>query len=405
MAIWKRQNSNQQNHSKKAYGLTVRITTAALIVLWVGSCLLLQGCIGGAAKLDTLGIVYGCSIDVGERVGDVSMTAYMLKSSPIPDATEDSEYKTISAQGNSLSSLTGELSMKAERNLFWGHNQLVAFSEEMAKQGLKPWLSSFYTDRDKRGAENVVIVKGKASDLFEIVNFIDQNPVQGISDLVEEGNGTGYIMASNIHTLVDSQISESRCGLVPIGEIRQDNQGQKTFALTGLAVIQDYQMIGQLDLEQARGAMIVLDNVQGGAINVDYSEEELVGCQIVECNGDLHVDDRGKSTYTLDVLLEYSLEEQSGETDFTEPQQMEALNQKMEQEMKTQVESALALSKQMGGDFLGLANTMYGQDLSQYKQSGGSAAILAQADIRVQITCKLIYHGLNYRPAVPGEGF
>ena len=295
--------------------------------------------------------------------------------------------------------------MKAERNLFWGHNQLVAFSSELAKEGLKPWLSSFYTDRDKRGAEDVVIVQGRASDLFDIVNYIDQNPVEGISDLVEEGSGTGYVMASNIHTLVDSQISKSRCGLVPMGEIQEDAQGNKTFLLTGLAVIRDYQMIGQLDFDEARGAMIALDSVQGGAMAVTFAEDEIVGCQIIECNADLHVDERGENTYTLDVLLEYSLEEQSGDTDFTLPRQMEALNEKLAREIEEQIQATLALSKQMGADYLGLANTLYGQDPAAYQKSRGPDAVLEQADVQIQITCKLIYHGINYRPAVPGEGF
>ncbi|MFO8059419.1 MAG: hypothetical protein R6U70_02005, partial [Bacillota bacterium] len=145
----------------------IRILLAALII---------SGAFLGSSCWDRrdpehLAYVIGTGFDVEEdgRFHVIAQLANPLVLGGELGATggEDKAFWVVSASGYTPLDAMRNLAEGTSRELFWAHNRVVMFSEELARRGIAPVLDLFERQRQLRTIAHPAVVSGDLRTLME----------------------------------------------------------------------------------------------------------------------------------------------------------------------------------------------------------------------------------------------
>jgi len=74
----------------------------------------------------------------------------------------------ITGEAQTIFAATRSLSDTSPRRLFYSHNQVLVFSEELARKGIQDYIDVFIRDVEARTTEWMVVTPGKASDFLSV---------------------------------------------------------------------------------------------------------------------------------------------------------------------------------------------------------------------------------------------
>lgn len=165
------------------------ITIFMVFVLSVS--LVISGCWDGH-ELNDQYIILGFSID---KAGDkIRLSIRTVKGAAAPSmgkkedsGSEELAFNIFSAEGDSISDAAKGLDHLATRYIYGGHTQVLFIGEELAREGIMPYLDYFIRNRLSRDTSWIVIAKnGKGEDLLTLTDEHIKYPSKTIDDLVRK---------------------------------------------------------------------------------------------------------------------------------------------------------------------------------------------------------------------------
>lgn len=286
----------------------IYIFTPILIIL-----LLLTSCTG-ARELDTIGIVVSTGIDLED--GQIVITNEVINPAlGHGGKNEDINENTKFVQGRGLTVVDAisQISLAFDRELYYPHNYLVIFGEEVAKEGIGKYIDVLSRNTEQREMAYLLVSQGdKAYDVMGINSGISTSPGNYMYEILKGENfkGKTRTIATNEFLRYYYRAQEGYIfGVVRVIEQPEINKmlTNKTIdvlCIEGGSVFEHDKLIGYYSGDEMIGFNFLVDNLKSTDIvfeNPQYAED--TNAQIAE-KGRYSVVKVFRSKTTLDIKLE-----------------------------------------------------------------------------------------------------
>ncbi|WP_438432619.1 Ger(x)C family spore germination protein [Gorillibacterium sp. sgz500922] len=244
---------------------------AALVVL--GGC-------WDQTEIEQRGFVVGTALDQADE-GQIRVTYQMavpkaMQKPSEQDGGSSKPFLNLSATARTDFGASRDMANETSRPPYLEHNRVILISEALAREGnVSKVLDVYVRDAETRRAAKVMITKGEASPLFNILPQTERLPAEYIDSTAENPRKTGSITpATNIGDVHRFLLEKASFALPVVTGVPKENK----IVLSGSAVFngEKNQLRGFLDGEETTGR-----NMLTGSIRSTTIETEVYGKNIV----------------------------------------------------------------------------------------------------------------------------
>lgn len=289
-----------------------------------------------------------------------------------------------------------ELIKFTKRRLDFGHTEAWMIGEELAQENFIRLLDIIRRDQMLRLSGHMFITK---DDPAEILNTptLYKHLVSGelTSSLPQTKFIAEYtpITLREFYKLIEGPISNA---YIPIIYLDKNNK-QEITAIDGTAVIKKDKMVGELDKEETAGLNLLLNNVQGGSIQVDLDENEKVSIEI----GKLKTKTTPKLTGDkVDVMVEVKVNGTLGDNmtpNKIDEKLFKIIEGKISEHIEATIQSTLnKLQQEYKTDITKIGLETYRKYPQEWKdiQSKWDEDIFAKANVSIEAKVNIFHQGL-----------
>ncbi len=382
---------------------------AAALFICILLCLPLCSC-WSERELNTLAIVIGSALDVGDQPDTVKLTAQVIKPSEIGSDSSggsggsgEKAYVNISYTDKSILSAVREITRMQNRRLYFAHSDVIIFSSDLARQDMAEGLDAFTRDYEARMNVFILIARGKASEILGEDITLEKAPAFHITGMMENQKANSETVVVTLRDFVIATLSESAAPVAPMVEL-YEAAGKRYAKLEGTAVFKQGKMIGELDKAQTRGLLWVTGKAKSGAMTVDTPWGQV----ILETYGSasslkpLKTGD-GSIRMQLTVNVDGTLESNETIEDMSILENVEMLKEKMRDYILSDIENALTKARGFSADVFGFGDAIrrdYPKEWEKMKRNWGE--VFPEIGLDVEVNVILRSTGGLSRPIVPG---
>jgi Ger(x)C family germination protein len=304
---------------------------------------------------------------------------------------ENSNYFNVKESGASTLSILQETTLTLSRRLYFSHNQLIIFGEDLAKAGVRDSFDFFVRHSEPRLTAYVLVAKGKAEDILDTQPSFEKIPASEISELMEDSSGSIEKPTVFAYEFALGLLSKTTAAIAPIVEVREE-RGKKHFYLSGLAAFKDDRLAGELDEKECRGYQWVTGKVKHGGMSIPI-DGEFADIVIISSKSKVTpmVLDDGTVKMKVEITGEGFLGSQAGSNNFNVPENAGNLQKMTEQTIKKEIEDTLNKTRAMGADIFGFGEIAYRKYPRQWKALEPQwdeiyKNIEVETDVKIKIT-------------------
>lgn len=191
------------------------------------------------------------------------------------------------AEGENISDAMSYIQEKIPRRIFWGHNQIVVFGEEAAKEGVQPHLDFMARHPNTRLRSYVLVSKGKAKDFLELSPPLERHT----AEILRELSKMQTLMGVTLKDFTEMLGSDMHSAAVPFIEYLPPEEGKGKLDtipyITGTALFKEDKMIGTVNDKVTRGLQWILNEVKYAIVTVEPKDSGLVSFQLLRAKSEL----------------------------------------------------------------------------------------------------------------------
>lgn len=277
--------------------------------------------------------------------------------------------------GNTLTEGARNLTKQISRRLYYAHTNLVVISEEVARTDMLDILDALDRDPEFRTTTELVVARNSsAEEMISTLSHLDKVPVTKIT---KEIKVTEKMLGENLHITIDdilvSLVSNGKQpvanGVKLIGnkdEVGKSDFLQRTKADTiamvdGLAIFRTGKLKGWVDQKDARGVVWILDKAESTAINVNWNGKKNA-LSIAPIRSKTKVSTMmkyGKPVINVHIENEGWVSEANTDIDLANPKVIKKIDQKVESEIKKEVEDSIKAVQKKKSDVFGFGEVIH----------------------------------------------
>ncbi|WHY79687.1 Ger(x)C family spore germination protein [Neobacillus sp. WH10] len=320
-----------------------------------------------------------------------------------------------SSSGDTITEAARNATKQISRRLYYAHTNLVAISEEVAKDGFLNIMDVLDRDPEFRTTTQLVITRGTpANVLVSSLANLDKLPVNKIT---KEIKATEDMLGENMQITIDDFLSGVVSnGKEPIvngykvtGDVEMAGRAgdlleTKTKAILsadGLAVFKKGKLIGWIEHEKARGVIWILDKVKSTAVNVDWGEKkEAITMAPLRTKTKVAVKIKhGKPVIDISIKDEGWITEVNTAIDLTDPNEIEKIDKLVEKEIKRQIMATVKEAQKMKSDIFGFGEKVHKKDPKLWKKLKGNwDEHFAELEVNVKVDSYSRREGIRTKP-------
>lgn len=371
-------------------------------------------------EIESLGFVSAVGIDRSKEDDQIELTVHIVKPFAMGTVEQGSSLEkpfwVASAKGRTTFDAIRNFLDISPRRLFWAHNNLIVFGEELARKGVLDVIDVFYRDGEPRRRANILVVQGTTAREFLQAEFeLERLPAEGIRGiLLAARTGLSTIATPTLNDFLQMLEDE---GVEPVALRAEIIPKRQTFDITGdllrtevkalgrlsgAAVFKDDKLVGWLDKYETRGLNWVKGQVKSGilVINQPGQEDKFIGLEILRAKGGVKpetTDDR--IVFTVKVEAEANVGDVQGFINFMDPPEIwSVLEQRMADAIRNEIMAAVAKAKQLGSDVFGFGAELGRKNPKQWaKLKDRWDEEFRRIDVKVEVKAKLRRFGLASR--------
>ena len=235
-------------------------------------------------ELNKLAIVSGAAFDIDPKTGEHLVAFQSIIPSKVKNSSASSSGEQTGGgvspavqldhiKGNTWIETLGTYNTQGNRTLFFPHSQIVVLSKEVAKQGVYPLIELICRLATSRPNWLIMVAQDKASDILAVRDGMDVIPAMGIGDEVKLSAEFSKYPAILLLEFANRMMSKTTAPILPIISIFEetglDGKKYNKGRITGTAVFKGDKMIGELNEQESRGMLWVIDKIKIGFVVVD----------------------------------------------------------------------------------------------------------------------------------------
>jgi spore germination protein KC len=354
----------------------VSILKKAINILFIIVLVLsLSGC-WNRRELNTLAIVMGIGIDQGKKENEMDMTVQLVDTSSMKstkssssggDSGSGSAYLNLKGSGSDLMSILRGFTHQISRKLYVAHNQVIVFGEDLAKQGIHDSLDFLLRDHECRLTVNVLVARGKASDIFDAEPQLEKIPMADINKRIELQGASSETAKLSVVDFMTHLTSNTFSAVAPLVEIKNDN-GKKVSLISGGAVFKKDKLVGELSKTQTRGYLWVMDKVKSGVIKVDVNDQK-VNLEIIKSTRKVTpiLKEDGSIEFKIKIVESGSISSQTGNENMSTAENAKLIEKEVEKQIKSEIQSAIDRAKELDSDIFGFGESIHRKSPEKWK--------------------------------------
>ncbi|NLG25123.1 MAG: Ger(x)C family spore germination protein [Clostridiales bacterium] len=248
----------------------LRILAAGLALAMTLSA---SGC-WDSREVNSLFIVTGMAIDVGEQPGQARFTAQIARIAPSANAGGGSGGSgggspviLLGTDADTALNALANFDRMTSRTPYLHHNQVVAFGADLAERGIEPYIDFMLRDHESREELPLIITEGKAADVLSAE--MDQDRVSGtfLARLLADMGEISKYYNVRVFDFASLLLDGFSSAVVPIVQL-VDQGGKANIEMSGMAVFKGGKMVGRLSLAEAQGFIWAMGEVNKCIVSV-----------------------------------------------------------------------------------------------------------------------------------------
>ena len=383
-------------------------TRALSLILILSIMLNFSGC-WDRRELNSLAIVMGFGIDKAEAPDEVTLTVQIVKSgagsSQTPNggkSDENSSYINICETGKNTFAIIRDFTHKVSRKLYIGHNELIVFGEDLAKQGIRDNLDIFIRDHEGRMTVNLFVARGYAKSIFEVTPAIGKITSGEIGQLMDGQRATSESVQLTLADVVADLTSTTKSMTAPYLDVSIDC-GKEMISINGTAVFKDDKLVGSLDKKETRGYMWAVDKIKSGIVSLEVLGET-ADIEIKKASGKIQCTMSDKDSISINILVDYefALGSQTGDISLNDVENTPALEKAASDTVKAEILRTLNRAKEMGTDIYGFGERIMQKYPEEWKGIESDwDELFKNLTVNVEVSSKLRGGGRIVNPIYP----
>lgn len=276
-------------------------------------------------------------------------------------------------------------------------NQLI-FSEEIARQGLFPWLELFQRDPLNPPHAAVVVVDGSPQELIEKAEqFKDKPRVALYIHQLLENNRDQFAVINNIMQFDIAYFAPGLDPAVPIIKLVA-----KDIRLSGTALFKDDQMVDRLDLKQSLLLLTTMGRSQGATYIFQHpaplpgkGKKPIAATRFAKVKRKIKIKIKNNlPEVTIDLKISGVLSEYLWDR-LDKPQSEKKLTKSFETELTKGCNQLFKHLQQVESDPVGIGDLIRARHYDYWKQAGPQQ-VYKNARIQVKVRFNLSQYGNIY---------
>lgn len=331
-----------------------------------------SGC-WNSAELNNMSVLSAFGIDKTDQPGKVQITAQVIKPGAIKTPEkgkggEEKAFANIKATGETIFEAIRKATHEDDRKIYWGHNQVVVLSEDIAKEGITKYLDFLARDHEARRSMWVIISTSKASEVLDVKPEFEALTGLYLHKLVDMRRATSETSGVTLHQFLQRIVSKTTAPVAslikPVGE-----GNEKKLKLEGTAVFKKDKMVGELNVKETRGLLWVLGEVKGGIIVVDWLEGDgKAGFEIIRARSKIIPEIRENTVYIIVEITEQGrVGELMGPENLT-PSSIPTLEKRKAAVIHDEVITAWEKARKLNADIFGFGEAVHRKYPNEWKK-------------------------------------
>jgi len=326
-----------------------RSVLAALLLLLP----LLCGCWGGR-EIDALFIVTGVALDAAEEQEKLKVAFQVAKieagsGDSGGSSSADSSSILLKTEKDTVTDAIEEFNRSGSRRIFLHHNQVILIGRKLAEQGISEVIDLFMRDQEARLEVPIVLVDGEAEEALAVE--MPQKKISGLflGKLLELQSAVSIYNRTRVLDFA-SALLDGSASAVPLAKVEEE-EGEKTLKIEGMAVFQNGRMTGTLSSEEALGFIWAMGSVVNSGVTVKEGENKasfIIGELDAKRTLDLRKD--GGFSLNVNVHAELTANELQGFDDLDPKARTDRLTALAEDAIRRQIENTFSKAQAMRAD-------------------------------------------------------
>lgn len=335
---------------------------------------------------DRFTLVKGIAVDKAKEEDRVKLSVQLITPTI---AGQNNQQGQSTQQTTSVVSSTGFSLFEANRNLikqtgkkaFYGHNEIIIFGEEIAREGIAPYLDYFIREPRIRGRNMILIAKGEAEKILKAPHVTDAVSATGIKAMVNGISVTGQMVSMDLMTFLRRLFNDNTELIASAIELRKDgpgseqnnmggnskNQKEKSDLLfaEGGALFKGDKLVDWLNRKEARGTNWVIKGgeIRGPVLVYPPGEpkKNKIAIQVNRHSTQIKPF-RESEKFKIKIKVETEgviVESMARKYDITTDEHLQVLNKRFAQVVKNEINSALNKARKYGSDIFGFGEIIY----------------------------------------------
>lgn len=334
------------------------------IILMLTSIIILTGC-WNYRELNDYAIATGMAIDYEDGEYEVSL----LFANGSNKEDEDTQVTVRSEKGKTIYEAIKNISLSMPKEIYISHLSVIVFSEDMAKNGLRPALDFLLRDPQSHQNFYLIVAKDtKAKDTLTILTPLADYPSQNITANIKiteklQGRITNASFNNFVSKILQKGSNPISNSIIIVGneaegtkKEEQENSVASAYTkLDTLGLFKNDKLVGWTTMDESIGINMLLGYVEILYLNLPCNNDNLV----ITSTSYKVKNNIEKEKITVNINASGMINEVGCSVNLEDPKNIQKYEQKAEEKMKEYINMAIDKAKSLKTDIFGYGNMIY----------------------------------------------
>lgn len=344
---------------------------STVLLFMITSCLLLTGC-WNYREIDSLYIAAGLAIDKVPETDqyDITVEFINIKENRVEKSFESTLLET---KGDSIFDAVTKMVRISAKRPYWSHATNIIISEEVAREGIMPFLDWIARNEESRLSTNIYISKVKsAKEILQMESFSTDIRSYELEIMVNESKHLVKVPALKVYEVIN-QLAIPKVHIVLPTIVSFSNNGKATNQLSGGAIFSMGKLVGFLDEEDVVPYLFIKNEVESGILNVKTNKNNpnhTIILEIYDNNTKIKpIYGAEKIGFNISVKTDVNIAELTTMTDYISIPGREKLKTLAEESLQEQIKNHIKdVQEEFGFDIFGFGNIIRQRNPKIWKQ-------------------------------------
>lgn len=317
----------------------------------------LSGCVEitkGRSEIDKLFITRIISIDKSQDGKiKVTLTTKNLQTGGNSGGTPTQKGVSIITEGVTVFDALSHLLIYSEKRPTYGHTEYILFGEDLAKEGILPYLDFISRKNEFRYNAKIYIVRGStANSLVEKANTQEMFVGDRISNIEKTTDSTFVSSIVSLNEAILIFDNKNLSTFIPYIEetkamAKKGEETKSDLFLRGYAIFKEDKLFTFTSEDEARGISLIMNRIGSGVITVKSKAGEKVSLEIIYNKAKVMPRIEGNELHcTVELSIISNIGEIAGSKTLLDLEGIKYLEEQMKKNMEQILETAIKHSQE-----------------------------------------------------------